>query len=72
HTARRAARGLQEVLGEIRDCDLSVPPAREMTGELEQEDVSTIVDRARGNRDLDPVLVQAAPNRNAYADSSWP
>ena len=66
HTARRAARGLQEVLGEIRDCDLSVPPAREMTGELEQEDVSSIVDRARGNRDLDPVLVQAAPNRNAY------
>lgn len=66
HTARRAARGLQELLGEIRDCDLSVPPAREMISEFETEDVATIMDRARGSRDLDPVLVQAAPNRAAY------
>jgi len=66
HTARRAARGLQEVLGEIRDCDISVPPARAVIGELEAEDVATIIERARGSRDLDPILVQAAPNRLAY------
>lgn len=66
HTARRAARGLQEVLGEIRDCDISIPPARQAIGELESEDVATVLERARGNRDLDPVLVQAAPNRAAY------
>ena len=66
HTARRAARGLQEVLGAIRDCDLAVPPARQVIGELEAEDVATIIERGRGSRDLDPVLVQAAPNRAAY------
>lgn len=66
HTARRAARGLQEVLGEMRDCDLAVPPAREAISRLESEDVSTIIERARGSRDLDPILVQAAPNRAAY------
>ncbi len=66
HTARRAARGLQEVLGEIRDCDLAVPPARQATRELEAEDVATIIERGRGSRDLDPILVQAAPNRAAY------
>lgn len=66
HTARRAARGLQEVLGEMRDCDLAVPPARQMIAELEAEDVATIVERGSGSRDLDPVLVQAAPNRAAY------
>ncbi|MCB0869572.1 MAG: CHAD domain-containing protein [Solirubrobacterales bacterium] len=66
HTARRAARGLQEVLSEIRDCDLAVPPARQVIGELEAEDVATIIERGRGSRDLDPVLVQAAPNRAAY------
>lgn len=66
HTARRAARGLQEILGEIRDCDLSIPPARNMITTLEDEDVATLLERARGSRDLDPVLVQAAPNRAAY------
>ncbi len=66
HTARRAARGLQEVLGEVRDCDLAVPSARRVTGELEAEDVATVIERARGSRDLDPILVQAAPNRAAY------
>ena len=37
-----------------------------MIGELEAEDVATIIERGRGSRDLDPVLVQAAPNRAAY------
>jgi CHAD domain-containing protein len=66
HTARRAARGLQEVLGEVRDCDIVLPEVREQIRLLEQEDVVTIVERARGSRDLDPVLVQGAPNRAAY------
>lgn len=66
HTARRAARGLQEVLGEMRDCDLSVPAARQAIEELELEDIGTIIERGRGSRQLDPILVQAAPNRSAY------
>lgn len=66
HTARRAARGLQDVLGQMRDCDLSVPPVRKTIADLENEDIATIIERARGSRDLDPILVQAAPNRAAY------
>ena len=66
HTARRAARGLQEVLGEMRDCDLALPAAREQVRVFENEDVKAIVERSRGSRDLDPVLVQAAPNRMLY------
>ncbi len=66
HTARRAARGLQDVLGEMRDCDLAVPVARELLADLESGDVKAIVERARGIRELDPVLVQAAPNRLLY------
>lgn len=66
HTARRAARGLQEVLGEIRDCDIVVPEVREQIRLLEEEDIATMIERARGSRDLDPILVQGAPNRTTY------
>lgn len=65
-TARRAARGLQEALTEVRDSDLVVEPLRSTIAALEAEDVAVIIERARGSRDLDPVLVQAAPNRAAY------
>ncbi|MEX1218826.1 MAG: CHAD domain-containing protein [Solirubrobacterales bacterium] len=66
HTARRAARGLQEVLGEMRDCDIALPTARDQVRVFEREDVKTILERSQGSRDLDPVLVQAAPNRMLY------
>ncbi len=65
-TARRAARGLQQVLGEMRDCDLALPAARDQVRVFENEDVKAIIERSRGSRDLDPLLVQAAPNRMLY------
>ncbi|MBK5233640.1 MAG: CHAD domain-containing protein [Thermoleophilia bacterium] len=66
HGARRSARALQAVLGEMRDCDLALPEVREQIRLLEEEDVKTILERASGSRDLDPVLVHGAPNRAAY------
>lgn len=66
HTARRAARGLQEILGQMRDCDLALPAVRDQVRVFEEEDVKAIVERARGSRELDPLLVQAAPNRMLY------
>ena len=66
HTARRAARGLQASLTEIGDCERMLPLVRERVLSLEKEDAAVIAERARGARDLDPVLVQAAPNRNSY------
>lgn len=65
-TARRAARSLQEALGELRDSDLARPALLEAIATLEAEDVEVIAGRASGSRDLDPVLVLAAPNRAAY------
>lgn len=65
-TASRAAAGLQRVLGEMRDCDIAVPVAQGQIREFEAADVRAIIERARGTRDLDPVLVQAAPNRMLY------
>jgi CHAD domain-containing protein len=65
-TARRAARGLQLTLAEMASCDTILPLVRERISVLEGEDAEVLVERARGARDLDPVLVQAAPNRAAY------
>lgn len=64
--ARRAARSLQEILGELRDTDLACPPLAEALATLENEDVQVVTERGRGGSDLDPVLVLAAPNRAAY------
>ncbi|MFA9399713.1 MAG: CHAD domain-containing protein [Acidobacteriota bacterium] len=66
HTARRASRALQEILTDIRACNLAIPVARNQITQLEEEDVETILERARGTRELDPVLVQATPNRASY------
>lgn len=66
HTARRSARSLQEILTELRDCDLIVDPVRETIATLEREDIEVLVERARGSRDLDPILVHAVPNRAGY------
>jgi CHAD domain-containing protein len=66
HTARRAARALQEILTAMRACNLAIPVARDQIRQLEEEDITTILERARGSRELDPVLVQATPNRASY------
>lgn len=65
-TARRAARGLQEVLVGVFDCDRTLPLAEERLTALVESDATTIRERGRGSRELDPVLVQAAPGRDAY------
>jgi CHAD domain-containing protein len=66
HTARRAARALQEILTDMRVCNLAIPVARDQIRQLEDEDIKTILERASGSRELDPVLVQATPNRGHY------
>lgn len=64
--ARRAARDLQDVLGEIHDCDVMLP---RVLGELEclrEADAAAVRAQAGGASDLDPALSAAAPNRAAY------
>jgi hypothetical protein len=65
-TARRRARDLQDVLGELHDCDVMLPRVREHLAELHSRDAEAIRKRAGDAPDLDPELVRRAPHRTAY------
>jgi CHAD domain len=65
-TARRRARDLQDVLGELHDCDVMLPRVREHLAELRSEDSRGIRERAGDAPDLDPRLVTLASHRTAY------
>jgi hypothetical protein len=64
--ARRRARDLQEVLGEIHDCDVMLPRVEEHIGRLRSEDAAAVGELAAGADDLDPAHSARAPNRTAY------
>jgi len=65
-TARRRARDLQDVLGELHDCDVMLPRVREHLADLRSQDSRTIHARAGEAPDLDPRLVSLASHRTAY------
>ena len=65
-TARRRARDLQDVLGELHDCDVMLPRVEAHVGRLRSEDAVVVRRRAVDAPDLDPTLVARAPNRTAY------
>jgi CHAD domain len=65
-TARRRARDIQEVLGELHDCDVMLPRVAGHVGRLRSEDAEAVRERAGDAEDLDPALVAQAPNRTAY------
>jgi CHAD domain-containing protein len=64
--ARRAAKELQGVLGEIHDCDVMLPRALAEIDRLAADDARAVLLRAEGAEDLDTKLVREAPNRAAY------
>ena len=64
--ARRRARDLQEVLGELHDCDVMLPRVDEHLAELRAQDAESVRARAAGADDLDPALAARAPHRTAY------
>ncbi len=63
--ARRRARDLQDVLGELHDCDVMLPRVATHVDRLRTADARVLHERANG-ADLDPAAVAAAPNRTAY------
>ena len=65
-TGRRRARDLQDVLGEMHDCDVMLPRVRHHLAELHARDAESIRERAGEAPDLDPRLVGQAPHRTAY------
>ena len=64
--ARRRARDLQDILGEIHDCDVMLPRVREHAKRLQRRDASVVRAKAGGAPDLDPRLAARAPHRTAY------
>ena len=65
-TARRRARDLQDVLGELHDCDVMLPRVEEQLAEMRRDDARSVRARAADAPDLDPRLVTRAPHRTAY------
>ena len=65
-TARRRARDLQDILGEIHDCDVMLPRVRGHLKELQRGDAAAVRERAGQAPDLDPRLAAHAPHRTAY------
>lgn len=66
-TATKRAKELQELLGEIHDCDVHRPEVEELIAELRAQDAAAVRDLApAGADDLDPALVARAPNAEAY------
>lgn len=64
--ARRAAKQLQDVLGELHDCDVMAPRIAAHAAELRDRDAESVRARAAGAEDLDPALAARAPHRTSY------
>jgi hypothetical protein len=64
--ARRRAKELQDVLGELHDCDVMLPRIGEHLAELKREDAHAVRARAGDAEDLDPALAGRARHRTAY------
>jgi CHAD domain len=65
-TARRRARDLQDILGEIHDCDVMLPRVRAHLEQLQRDDAEAVRAKAGGAPDLDPRLAARARHRTAY------
>ena len=64
--ARRRARDLQDVLGEMHDCDVMLPRVHAQIEALRADDARAVLLRAGEADDLDPKLVARAPHRTSY------
>ena len=63
----RTARKIQDLLGEIHDCDVMAPRVRAHMDGLRAEDADRVRQVAgEGAKDLEPAIARRAPNRSRY------
>jgi CHAD domain len=65
-TGAKRAKQLQDLLGEIHDCDVMLPLVRDHLGALRAGDAAELRRMAGDAEDLDPTLAARAPHRRAY------
>ena len=65
-TARRQAKELQDLLGEVHDADVMLPRLREHRAGVRDEDAGIVRRRAGQAADLAPELAARAPHRTVY------
>lgn len=64
--AVKRVKELQDLLGEIHDCDVTLPRVLELTERARAEDVAVARRKAAGEADLRPRLASGGPNAQAY------
>jgi hypothetical protein len=66
-TAVRLTKDVQDLLGEIHDCDVQIPEVQAFLDELVADDARQLVAAAGAAQDLDPSAVRKAAHRNDHA-----
>ncbi len=65
--AVRHVKELQDLLGEIHDCDVQIPEVQRHLAEAVDADVAHMARAGAGAADLDAAVLASAPNQDAYA-----
>jgi hypothetical protein len=65
-TAAKRAKDLQDLLGEVHDCDVTLPRVVNLIDELRATDAAVVRAAAGDADDLDPRLSAAAPHAEAW------
>ena len=64
--ARKRARDLQEILGDLHDCDVMLPRVQRHLADLRDADAAAVRGGGGEAGDLDPALAARAPHRTSY------
>jgi len=65
-TAAKRMKELQDLLGEVHDCDVMLPLVLGEVAELRALDAAAVVGAAAGAQDVGPAMVRAAPHASTY------